>query len=120
MTAVQTDSYVEQCSSTERPSSIDVLADYFANIRREQEMYVKAGCAEADLTDCLATWFNIREQALDRTAARLHVRPHRVFRPERRQSNVEPAPIRQHSPSKPESLPAAGGQVNGAVLCHET
>ena len=78
MTAVQSDSYTDECSthamwetcpddstctitasySTVHPNSINVLADYFANIRHEQEMYVKAGCAEADLTDCLATWFN--------------------------------------------------------------
>jgi len=59
MTAVQSDSYAAECSTPATWSSIDVLADYFANIRREQEMYVKAGCAEADLTDCLATWFNV-------------------------------------------------------------
>ncbi|MDT5128210.1 MAG: hypothetical protein QOH54_3854 [Mycobacterium sp.] len=67
MTAVQSDSYIDEYSThamrgicpTDEPSSIDVLADYFANIRREQDMYVKAGCAEADLTDCLATWFNV-------------------------------------------------------------
>jgi hypothetical protein len=61
MTAVQSDSYVEECYSTDDPSSVDVLADYFENIRREQEMFVRAGCPEADLTDCLATWFNVWE-----------------------------------------------------------
>jgi len=59
MTVVQSDSYVEEYCSTDHPSSIDVLADYFANIRREQEIYIKPGCPEADLTDCLATWFNV-------------------------------------------------------------
>jgi hypothetical protein len=60
MTAVHSDSYTDERSThaASHSSAIDVLADYFANIRREQEMYVKAGCAEADLTDCLATWFN--------------------------------------------------------------
>lgn len=59
MTAVQSDSYIEECQSADFPSSIDVLADYFTSIRREQEMYVRAGCPEADLTDCLTTWFNL-------------------------------------------------------------
>jgi hypothetical protein len=59
MTVAQTDSYVQQCYFADHRSSIDVLADYFATIRREQEIYVKAGCPEADLTDCLATWFNM-------------------------------------------------------------
>ncbi|KAA0085348.1 hypothetical protein CIW52_05290 [Mycolicibacterium sp. P9-64] len=59
MTAMQSDSYVDECYSTDRPSSIDLLADYFTSIRLEQEMFVRAGSSEADLTDCLATWFNV-------------------------------------------------------------
>jgi hypothetical protein len=59
MTAVRSDPSVEERCSANFPSSIDVLVDYFTSIRREQEMYVRAGCPEVDLTDCLATWFNL-------------------------------------------------------------
>jgi len=67
MTAVQSDSYVDERSAyaswetypADELSSIDVLADYFENIRGEQEMFVRAGSSEADLIDCLATWFNV-------------------------------------------------------------
>jgi hypothetical protein len=67
MTAVQSDSYVCERSTyaswetypADELISIDVLADHFENIRGEQEMFVRAGSAEADLIDCLATWFNV-------------------------------------------------------------
>jgi hypothetical protein len=122
MTAVQSDSYTERCSThtASHQSSIDVLADYFADIRREQEMYAKAGCPASDLTNCLVKWFDMREQRS--TALACDCVSDDIVHGSRSVGSRmwNPPHVASSSPPKPDSLPAAGGQVNVAVLCHET
>lgn len=47
--------------SAQHQSHIALMADYFMNVRRQEQLYVDAGLPAEGLTDFLAKWFNAWE-----------------------------------------------------------